>query len=123
MRLLSGLFILFLITAVVSCKTISGIQTDSKPISHDIFNGLLKNNVNEAGFVNYEKFIADSLKLNSYLQLIETNYPNEKTWSREEILAYWINAYNAYTIQLIIRNYPLASIKDIFAFPRAKKVC
>ncbi len=113
MRLLSGLFILFLITVVVSCKTISGIQTDSKPISHDIFNGLLKNNVNEAGFVNYEKFIADSLKLNSYLQLIETNYPNEKTWSREEILAYWINAYNAYTIQLIIRNYPLASIKDI----------
>lgn len=113
MRLFSGLFILFLITVVVSCKTISGIQTDSVPINHDIFNGLLKNNVNEAGFVNYEKFIADSLKLNSYLQLIESNYPNEKTWSREEILAYWINAYNAYTIQLIIRNYPLASIKDI----------
>ena len=101
MRLVSGLFILFLITVVVSCKTISGIQTDSKPINHDIFNGLLKNNVNEAGFVNYEKFIADSLKLNSYLQLIESNYPNEKTWSREEILAYWINAYNAYTLSLI----------------------
>jgi hypothetical protein len=28
-------------------------------------------------------------------------------------LAYWINAYNAFTIQLILRNYPLASIKDI----------
>jgi len=113
MRSIFGLSILFLLTTLFSCKTINGIQTDSKPISHDIFNGLLKKNVTETGFVNYENFIADSLKLNSYLQLIETNYPNEKTWSREEIMAYWINAYNAYTIQLIIRNYPLESIKDI----------
>jgi hypothetical protein len=28
-------------------------------------------------------------------------------------LAYWINAYNAYTIQLILRHHPIASIKDI----------
>ncbi len=110
---LYGIAIFFLMISFFSCRTISGIQTDSKPISHEIFNSLLKKNVNNAGFVNYEAFIKDSVKLNSYLQLIEANYPNEKTWNREEIMAYWINAYNAYTIQLIIRNYPVASIKDI----------
>ena len=28
-------------------------------------------------------------------------------------MAYWINAYNAYTIKLILENYPLKSIMDI----------
>lgn len=96
-----------------SCRTLNGIQTDAKPFTHELWTDLLQKNVNADGWVNYEGFIADSIKLNNYLQLIEANYPNEKTWSREEILAYWINAYNAYTVQLIIRNYPVVSIKDI----------
>ncbi|MBK6997452.1 MAG: DUF547 domain-containing protein [Lewinellaceae bacterium] len=28
-------------------------------------------------------------------------------------MAYWINAYNAYTVQLIMQHYPIESIKDI----------
>jgi hypothetical protein len=96
-----------------SCRTLNGIQTDSKPFTHEAFTQLLNKHVNADGWVNYEGFIADSVQLNNYLLKIESNYPNEKTWSREEILAYWINAYNAYTVQLVVRNYPVASIKDI----------
>ena len=33
--------------------------------------------------------------------------------TKEYTLAYWINAYNAMTIDLILRNYPIKSIKDI----------
>ena len=36
-----------------------------------------------------------------------------KSWTDNDRLAYWINAYNAYTVQLIIRNYPVKSIKDL----------
>jgi len=36
-------------------------------------------------------------------------------WKREEVLAYWINAYNAFTIKLIIDNYPTKSIKESLA--------
>jgi hypothetical protein len=38
-----------------------------------------------------------------------------KNWSDNEKLAYWINAYNAFTIQLILDNADqnLSSIKDI----------
>lgn len=43
---------------------------------------------------------------------LSQNAPN-KTWPEEEKLAYWINAYNAFTIKLIIDNYPVKSIKDI----------
>ncbi|WKX77565.1 DUF547 domain-containing protein [Zobellia laminariae] len=34
-------------------------------------------------------------------------------WSKEEALAYYINLYNAATVQLILNNYPTKSIKDI----------
>ena len=37
----------------------------------------------------------------------------KKTWTDNEQMAYWINAYNAFTVQLIIRYYPLKSIKEI----------
>ena len=81
-------------------------------VSHELFNSLLKKHVAATGKVNYQGFIQDSTQLNRYLQLLSNNVP-APSWSRNDQLAYWINAYNAFTIQLIIRNYPLKSIKDI----------
>ena len=34
-------------------------------------------------------------------------------YSREQQLAYWINLYNALTVQLILESYPVDSIQDI----------
>ena len=44
--------------------------------------------------------------------MISSNPPTDK-WSKNDQMAYWINAYNAYTIQLILNHYPVSSIKDI----------
>ncbi|MFK7756230.1 MAG: DUF547 domain-containing protein [Flavobacteriales bacterium] len=85
---------------------------DSQPVSHEIFDELLKKHVSNSGEVNYKGFIADSVKFNEYFQLLETNHPLRK-WTDNERLAYWINAYNAYTIRLIYRNYPVESIKEL----------
>lgn len=38
--------------------------------------------------------------------------------TRDERLAYWINVYNVFAIDLILQNYPLESIKDIGSFFR-----
>ncbi len=38
--------------------------------------------------------------------------PND-TWTKDDKLAYWINAYNALTIDIILRNPSVKSIKDI----------
>ncbi|MGE5944889.1 MAG: DUF547 domain-containing protein, partial [Flavobacteriales bacterium] len=43
---------------------------------------------------------------------LDKNTPKDN-WKKEDKLAYWINAYNALTVDLIIRNYPIKSIKDI----------
>jgi hypothetical protein len=87
--------------------------TQTKAPSHEIFDKLLKKNVTADGKVSYKAFIKDSLELTKYLRVISATPPDEKTWSRYEQMAYWINVYNAYTIKLIIKYYPLKSIKDI----------
>jgi hypothetical protein len=84
-----------------------------KPPSHDIYDRLLKKHVTAHGKVNYKGFIRDTLDLNKYLDLLSKTPPDEKTWSRYEQMAYWINAYNAFTIKLITKYYPVKSIKDI----------
>jgi len=72
----------------------------------------LKKNVSASGIVNYKGFKKDAIQLQSYLDELSKNLP-EKSWSKNAVLAYWINAYNAYTVKLILNNYPVKSIKDI----------
>ena len=79
---------------------------------HNVWDQALLLNVSEDGKVDYNGFMRDSSQLYEYFQQLSENPPQEN-WSREEKLAYWINAYNAYTIKLVIDSYPLKSIKDL----------
>lgn len=81
--------------------------------SHDIWNQLLKKYVSADGKVNYKGFIKDQAALDQYLNLLSTHPPDEQKWSQNEQKAYWINAYNAFTVKLITKYYPVKSIKDI----------
>lgn len=111
------LFFSFLVIAgflITSCSTKhKSVKSASQPIQHGIWNDLLQAYVSENGNVNYKGFIQDSVKLNQYLNLIESNHPTDSNWTKNEQLAYWINAYNAFTVKIIIKNYPVKSIKDI----------
>lgn len=88
-------------------------NTNSSPINHERWDQLVKKHVKDDGFVDYKGFIRDSVELNRYLDQLSAVHPDDKSWSRNEQMAYWINAYNAFTIRLIVRNYPVESIKDI----------
>jgi len=80
--------------------------------NHTIFDQLLKNNISANGDVNYRGFIKNKSKFKSYLTNLSENMPTKK-WTKEDKLAYWMNTYNAFTIKLIIDNYPTKSIKNI----------
>jgi hypothetical protein len=41
-----------------------------------------------------------------------TDNPVQDAWSKKEKLAYWINAYNAFTLKLVVDNYPTKSIMN-----------
>ena len=108
----TSFLLLTVILSLTSCA-VKDYQSSSQPINHAVFDSLLRQHVSEAGWVDYKGFIQDSTRFNEYLQLLSQNHPNEDNWSREEQIAYWINAYNAFTIKLIMDYYPVASIKDI----------
>jgi len=89
-------------------------QLDKQPaatFSHVDFDLVLKQFVDEKGLVNYAALNAQSLQLQEYiseLAAVDLDSMNEK-----EQLALLINAYNAFTLQLILEHYPVTSIKDI----------
>ena len=57
--------------------------------------------------------------LQDYLNTLESAASSEATWGRSERMAFWINAYNAYTVRLILDHYPLRSIRAIGFLPLA----
>lgn len=107
------LFYLLLLLSF-SCQSGSVPQGDgTTPPSHHLWDELLKKHVNSEGMVDYEGFIQDKEQLEEYLNLLSNVPPDPETWSEEEQLAYWINAYNAFTVELIAKNYPLESIEEL----------
>ena len=75
---------------------------------------VLINNGN-ASQVNYAGFQADRAALNRYLDsLSAVGEADYRRWSKPQQLAFLINAYNAYTVDLILTRYPdLKSIKNL----------
>lgn len=100
-------YILILIIALFS--TTNGFANSN---NHDTWNNLLNKYVSSQGNVDYKGFKTDTSTLNTYLKYLSNNKPSNSD-SKEVKLAYWINAYNAFTVKLIIDNYPVASIKDL----------
>ena len=88
------------------------IPNSSESFDHSAWNVLLQKYVDSEGHVNYRGFKNNRSGLNEYISSLGENMPND-SWSKNDKLAYWINAYNALTVDLIVRNYPLKSIKDI----------
>jgi len=79
---------------------------------HTPWNTLLQKHVNAAGDVNYAAFKREETKLDAYLATLAAATP-ASDWGRKAAMAYWINAYNAFTIKRILNDYPLKSITDL----------
>ncbi|MCF6323738.1 MAG: DUF547 domain-containing protein [Gammaproteobacteria bacterium] len=65
--------------------------------------------------VDYRGFSRDRFQLKSYLGSLESiSRATFKHWPKQQQLAFLINAYNAWTVELILTEYPeLESIKDL----------
>jgi hypothetical protein len=67
------------------------------------------------GLVDYASFKTEHPKLKAYLAYLARINPDDL--SRDDAFAYYINLYNAATIDLVLENYPgIDSIKDIGGF-------
>jgi hypothetical protein len=100
------------ITLSLVCVFIAASMFAQKVPSHQQWDKLLKKHVNSAGMVNYKGLQTDKSELDAYLKTLSDNAP-QKSWSENDQKAFWINAYNAYTVSLILQHYPVKSIKNI----------
>lgn len=86
---------------------ILGLAGPAWAFDHSAWDRVLKEH-SKAGFVDYARLKAMPAPLASYLDSLgsvqETDYA---AWSRDEKLAFWINAYNALTVKAIIDHYPI----------------
>lgn len=100
--------IILLVTAAASPGISAGVASD-RPPSHSQWNAILQK-YTENGLVDYSGLKKDSSVLDAYLALLTESSAAEadyESWSREEQMAFWINAYNAVTIHGILINYPI----------------
>jgi hypothetical protein len=90
---------------------VEGLTAD-QITGHELFSDLLNQYVDREGRVDYQGLKSKSRQLDEYLVILRNN-PPEASWNRNRQLAYWINAYNAFTICLILDHYPVESITEI----------
>ncbi|MDT8385604.1 MAG: DUF547 domain-containing protein [Gammaproteobacteria bacterium] len=110
----------FLFTLLLLAQTITA---QAAAFAHANWDALLKKHVvsiqnGQATQVDYDGMMKDRAQLKRYLSatsnVIRTTFDD---WSKEEQLAFLINAYNAWTVELILSGYPnIESIKDLGSF-------
>lgn len=93
--------------------------TAQRTVDHDGWDRFLEtyveadgNGINRVDYAQVSQ--ADRTSLVRYLDGLEAVDPAELT--RDQQLAFWINLYNATTVNVILDNYPVESIRDIGGF-------
>ena len=76
---------------------------------HSKFDQVLKRYVDDQGLVDYNGIAGDH-NFSEYMQSLETAKVEEL--SRDGQLAFWINAYNAITIDKVIKTKPKKSVRE-----------
>jgi hypothetical protein len=111
---------IILIAASLLATTAAALAFDQH---HAAWDALLKRHVvvapnGGASRADYAGLRAEQAALQGYLDEVSAVTPTEyRGWTREQRLAFLINAYNAFTVKLVLTRYPdLKSIKDLGSF-------
>ncbi len=67
--------------------------------------------INRVDYASWSASTADRAGLDAYVTELAAERPS--SFAREPALAYWINLYNAVTLQVILERYPVRSIRNI----------
>ncbi|MDQ6982452.1 MAG: DUF547 domain-containing protein [Mariprofundus sp.] len=103
------------------CLLLAGsINVQAAAFNHSGWDALLKKHVitvgqGEVTQVDYAGMTADRAELKIYLtSLSAISMDSFESWSKTEQLAFLINAYNAWTVELVLTAYPdIESIKEL----------
>jgi hypothetical protein len=87
-----------------------GAASNGESFSYGLYAKVLDRFVDGSGRVDYHRLKAEKQDLDSFIQTLADVDPVDfETWSDEAQIAFWLNAYNALTIRVILDNYPIKS--------------
>jgi hypothetical protein len=109
-------FLAWVILSLVTGLTAAGVWSAPAPASGGdaIWQRLLEEHVTEDGWVDYRGFQREREALNAYLTSLAD--ASLDSLSGSHVLAFLINAYNAYTVASVLDFYPVRSVKDVPGF-------
>jgi len=117
-------FLILLIVLPLGCTFIAPMavpnrtETEPRTFSHEGFDKVLQRFVNDRGEVDYAALKKDVQELDRYYLLLAAYSPDSHPHlfpSEQSALAYWINAYNAVAIKIVLTYYPILSVEDVKA--------
>ena len=93
----------------------SSAIASATPVNYDDYAAVLKTYVSDRGLVDYKGLQANRQQLDAFNAAFAAVAPSTySSWDEKEQIAFWINAYNAFTLQSIVDQNPLKkSIRDI----------
>jgi hypothetical protein len=101
-----ALAVLIGIPALAVCRLAAQQTPSTADPLHRPFDQLLDLYVRD-GLVYYRAVRSDRARLDRYVAALgSVSSATYDGWSREQKLAFWLNAYNAFTLQTAVRNYP-----------------
>ncbi len=93
-------------------------RIDIAAFFHDKFSDVLNNFVDDKGMVDYKKLRRQRLKLKALIREFDSLNPDEyKSWTKENKIAFWLNAYNIQMLKIITDNYPIQSSRILRLYP------
>ena len=85
---------------------------------HDKCADILSNFVDDKGMVDYRKLKLKREKLKQLVgEFAKLNRSEYDSWSKEDKIAFWINAYNMQMLKIIVGNYPIKSYRWLHFLP------
>jgi hypothetical protein len=112
--LAAGSFVAYA-TGATPAPAETALAQDSRPapFDHGMLTMLLERHVKKDR-VDYKGLLRDKAMLDAYTKKLSTTAKKTyEGWSKNERFAFWINTYNAYTLELILDHYPIDSINEL----------
>lgn len=110
--------VLLLFSILANFAIFVNAQSEIDPIER-LYSSIL-NFVDEKGMVDYSSLKRNRKLLDSFETSMDRLEPSTyRSWQEEQKIAFWMNAYNAFTLKAIIDHYPIeASFFSSILYPK-----
>ena len=83
-------------------------DNQNSDFSCDSYVAVLRRHVDDMGMVSYEALKESPADLHQFVRMLAELDPEVyEAWEEQDRIAFWINAYNALTLKVIIDHYPI----------------